>query len=193
MSKLIFFAITVATFLSGCGSITPGGLIAASRLDPLETSPGDLTFAVSVPETLRLRDGDAELEFAFLPDGNTPDQPVAVNVPLSLRASPDGPRQAEPGETIYVLGLAPNAATQLSAWQDQVKGLRAQGIEGKGSLNISMGGGCLIRPLTDGFPFATWLRTEADAKYIQLTRTADLFELLDASELDLFRKGLAPC
>jgi len=193
MSKLIFFAMVVAAFLSGCGSITPGGLIAASRLDPLETSPSNLSFAVSVPEALRLRDGDAELELAFLPDGNTPDQPVAVNVPLSLRAGPDGPRQAEPGETIYVLSLTPNAATQVSVWQGQVKALRARGIEGKGSLGIGMAGGCLIRPLTDGFPFATWIRTDAGAEYVQLTRNADLFKLLDAEKLDLFKKGLTRC
>jgi len=193
MSKLIFFTITVAALLSGCGTITPGGLIAASRLDPLETSPSNLTFAVSVPETLRLRDGDAELELAFLPDGKTPDQSVAVNVPLSLRASPDGPRQAIPGETIYVLSLAPKAAAQVAVWQGQVKALRARGIEGKGSLGIGMAGGCLIRPLTDAFPFATWIRTDASADYVQLTHSTDLFEVLDADELDLFKKGLAPC
>jgi hypothetical protein len=193
MSKLIFSTMAVAVIMSGCSSISPYGLFAASQLDPLETTPGNFNFAVSVPKAFRLHDGDAKLELAFLTDESATDQSVQVKVPLSLWANTDGPQQATPDETIYVLYLAPKAATQVSTWQNQVKALRAQDIKGKGSLGISMGGGCLIQPLSNGFPFATWLRTEPDMEYIQLTRSADLFKLLDTEELDQFRNWLMPC
>ncbi len=193
MFKSTFFAMAVAVTVSGCANLSPAGLIAASRLDPLETAPADISIAISVPDALRLQNGDADFELSFLPDEDNPDQTVMTKVQLSLQADLAGPRHAEPGETIYVFGFSPKAASQLLGAQEDIKALRAQGIDGKGSLSVNISGGCLTRPLTDGLPVATWLRVAADAQYIPLTNKTDLLHVLDPDETDLLLQGFSPC
>ena len=64
--------------VNACGNVSPGGMIAASRLDPVNTPPGDVALAIGVPDTVQLLDGDAVLRITFAEDGH---QLVHTEVP----------------------------------------------------------------------------------------------------------------
>ncbi|WP_208353452.1 hypothetical protein [Pseudaestuariivita rosea] len=191
MYKTTLCAIALG-ILTGCGSLSPAGMIAASRLDPLETPPADISVAVSVPKVVRLRDGDAELTLSFTPASGRAGDTVLAQVPLTVTATADGPRAPAADEAIYVFGFNADAANALSVAQDRIKGLRARGVEGKGSLSIGVTGGCLTAPLPGALPVATWLRTGDDA-FVPLTRPTDMLQALQPEDRDLLIQGLQPC
>lgn len=182
----------IATMLAGCSSLSPSGLIAAARLDPVETSPSDLSIAVSVPEVLRLHDGDASLYFGFAPDDANIAGPVATTVPLSI-SNETGPRAPVAGEAIYVFGFSASAAAQLSAVQDQIRSLQAKDIQGTGTLSVGIKGGCLTGALDGSLPTATWLRTSPAESFTALTRTTDILDALPQKERIQLLAQLKPC
>ncbi|GFE63743.1 hypothetical protein [Litoreibacter roseus] len=179
--------------LAGCSSITPAGLGAAIRLDPVGTPPGDLTVAVSVPDALGLRDGDAEFRLAFVPDDPNAADPVNVTVPLNIREGTTGPRTAAADEAIYVLGFSAQNADLIAAAQDRIKALKDQQIAGNGQLSITVEGGCLKRSLDGRLPVSTWLRTDPEAGFVPLTRRVDLFDALPREERAQLEAKLVPC
>lgn len=182
-----------AAVLAGCGSVSPAGLIAASRLDPLETPPGDIAVAVSVPEALRLRDGDAVLHLGFVPDDPSVADPVVATVPLSVSEDRLGPREAQSGERIYVFGFSPTTAAQLKDVQTRIKALQADDIDGEGTLSIGVEGGCLEGDLGDALPVATWLRTGPEAKFVTLTNATNLFDLTSSEEQAELKAEISRC
>ncbi|PWJ19075.1 hypothetical protein [Jannaschia seohaensis] len=68
---------------ASCDAITPAGLVAASRLDPLGTPPADVALALAVPDALRLSNGDATLRPAFVVERASAPA-VDVTVPLDV-------------------------------------------------------------------------------------------------------------
>lgn len=66
--KSVALAGLILLSLIACSSVTPRGLIAASRLDPLNSDAAKLAVAVGVPNTVRLVDGDAEFALSFVPE-----------------------------------------------------------------------------------------------------------------------------
>lgn len=182
-----------AAMLAGCSSVSPAGLIAAARLDPLETSPGDIAVAVSVPEALQLRDGDAVLYLGFVPDDPAVAAPVAATVPLSVSESMVGPRAALPGERVYVFGFTPATAAQLEDVQARIKTLKAEDVQGEGTLSIGVEGGCVVDDLGDALPVATWLRTGPEAKFVTLTNATNLFDLMSSEEKAELKAEISQC
>lgn len=187
-----FLVSALAITLAGCSSLTPAGLIAASRLDPLDTAPGDLAVAVSVPSQVRLRDGDAMLSLTFAPD-DASKTPVAASVPLSVAENADSPTPPSDGTTVYTFAFAPDAAAQLTSAQTRIKAMRASGIEGKGSLSIGVDGGCLTGELNGSFSVATWLKTSPQASFVSLSRETDLFVALPPEDGAELEAALMPC
>ncbi len=181
-----------ALALAGCSSISPAGMIAASRLDPLETPPSDLAVAVSVPRQMRLRDGDATMYLAFEPEDSSI-SPVAATAPLSVTTNGDGPPSPRPEMLTYTFSFGPEAAAQLAATQTQIKNLRAQGVEGKGTLSIGVEGGCLTGDLDDHLLVATWLRTSPNADFVQMTRETDLLDVLSDEDRVELLANLEAC
>ncbi|MGJ8624116.1 MAG: hypothetical protein ACSHW1_15260 [Yoonia sp.] len=178
MSKYIFSAFLVAVLLTACGSVTPGGLIAASRLDPLETSPSDIIVAVSVPEALRLRDGDAVFRLGFIPEDQSVAEPIDAVVPLTILDGITKPRSAQSGEAIFILGFSAQDAAEIAAVQEQIKTIRAQGVDGSGSLGITIESGCYTSELGDSLEVSTWLRTAPADNFVLLNRSVNLFDVL---------------
>lgn len=188
----IFMCLTAAA-LAGCSSVSPAGLIAAARLDPLETPPGDIAVAVSVPDALRLRDGDAVMYLGFVPDDPAAVAPVAATVPLSVSEGRAGPREAQSDERIYVFGFSSQTAAQLEDVQTRIKTLQAEGVQGKGTLSIGVEGGCLTGDLGDVLLVGTWLRTGSEAKFVTLTNATNLFDLMSSEEQATLKAQISQC
>lgn len=187
-----FVPLAALALLVACGSVTPAGLVAASRLDPLATPPGDIALAVAVPAALRLRDGDATLRLAFRPDGA---EAPAVDETIRLALSPpvSGGPEVGPGTRVVVARIPPADRPRLSAAQAAVRALRDDDVEGSGSLTVAVTGGCLEATLGDALPVSTWIRTAPDAPFVRLTRARDAFADLPAAAAAALRGRLAPC
>ena len=193
MFKSVCFAFICGLVLSACGSVTPAGLLAAARLDPLTTPPDALSVAVSVPPGVRLQDGDAALRLAFTPDDLTQAAPVDVTVPLMVRADGAAPQPLVPRDAVYVLSLSAEDAAAMAAAQKQIIALRAADVEGAGSLAIDVTGGCVLSQMPEVLPVATWLRPEVDGNWVQLTRRRDVFQELPVAQARALRAGLRRC
>ncbi|MFO6463863.1 hypothetical protein ACK8OR_05695 [Jannaschia sp. KMU-145] len=176
------------TTLAGCDAITPAGLMAAARLDPLTTAPEHVALAVTVPDTVRLRSGDAVLSLAFRAEGA--DMPaVSETVPLMIAPA----TTASPGTRRYVARIAPADAPRLVAAQTAIRALRASGTMGAGSLGVSVERGCTTAPLGRSLPISTAIRTDPEAPFVPLTRSVDAFDRLSPAEAAALRARFAPC
>ena len=169
--------------LGACGSVSLGGLTAASRLDPINTPPGDVALAISVPDAVQLVDGDAVLRITFAEDGR---QLVNTEVPLTIARSvaEAGVRQ-HAGETTYVGHLAEAEAQAFAMAQAEIRRLRSKGSEGRGSLQIRVTNGCRVGPPLEALQVSTWLRTDPEARFVQLTRRIDVLEELQSSGVSI--------
>lgn len=192
MFKPIFLSGLISLLLTGCSTVSPSGLIAVARLDPLETDPSDISIAVGVPEVLRLADGDAQLFFGFAPSGANTPSPVSATVPLTVSTEAESLTPIA-GQAIYVFGFAVSEASQLSAVQNRIKALKDQGLTGTGTLSVAITGGCLTGTLDNGLPVATWIQTSSDGGFTPLTRPTDFLDTLPKQERLQLIERLQPC
>jgi hypothetical protein len=187
-------ALALAFAASACGSVNPAGLIAASRLDPLNTPPSGIALAVGVPDTLRLADGDAEFRIAF--QGGTAASTIFLEevAPLAVAAPGDrGPRPNAADEIIYVASIAAEDAPRIAAIQQEIRTLRANGVEGEGSLTVSVVGGCFVDAMPSQIEVSTWLQTDPSDGFVPLTRRQDVARAIGAREAEMLRARLARC
>ncbi|MEM6577015.1 MAG: hypothetical protein AAF678_00865 [Pseudomonadota bacterium] len=192
--KIAVLSIALTIGLTACGAVTPAGFMAASRLDPLTTPPGDIAFAVEVPEALRLSDGDAELRLQLIDDQETMEVWVDETVPLQIRPALDAAISgASQDGALYLATLSAPDAEIVTAAQKQILDIRAQGRQGRGSLSIQVIGGCIETDRVDNLPVSTWLRTNPDADFVQLTRQRDVFDSLDEAQRRALQDRLIPC
>ena len=173
MIRPLFSVIPAALYLAGCSVVTPAGLSEAMRLDPLQTDPGDISVAVSVPDAVQLHDGDATLYLGFQPDDASL-APLETTVPLGINRTGDLPRAPLAGEGIYVFDIAPEDAETVSSIQKQIRDAKTAGTEGLGTLSVNVNGGCLTAEPDNGFFVSTWLRAAPSGEFVPLTRETDL-------------------
>ena len=186
--------LTSALILSACASVSPAGLIAATRLDPLNTPPTEIAVAVGVPSTVRLADGDAELRMVFNGGNAASSFLIDETAPLQLRLITTGePQPTSDGEVVYSARLAAEDARRIASAQASIRALRAQGVDGKGKLSITVAGGCLLAPTLRAMPVSTWLQTDPEDGFVRLTRRQDLFQALNESDAAALRAQLVPC
>lgn len=190
--KFAFLPCLIA--LSGCAAVSPAGLVAASRLDPLETPPERIAIAISVPDEIRLKTGDATLALAFAADDGRPAAQVSETISLVIArgTGSDGPT-ARAGQTVYIATIAPDDAARLTAAQTRITALHDSGIEGAGSLSVGVSGGCHVGGVPDTLPVGTWLRTDPEGAFLPLTRPVDMFRSLDSETAQALRTNFAPC
>ena len=187
--SLSFVAVAVA-----CTSLTPAGMMAASRLDPIKTPPDQIAVAFAVPQTLRLSDGDAEFRIAFA--GGPADAPILLEktAVLDIRpAAQDGPRSSNGEEQIYIARIPPADSPAIAEILRQIRTLQAKGIEGEGNLGILIGGGCYMQTIPESLVFSTWLKTNPEDGFVQVTRRANLFDAINARDATLLRAALTRC
>lgn len=191
--KSVALAGLILVSLIACSSVTPAGLIAASRLDPLNSDAAKLAVAVGVPETVKLADGDAEFALSFVPE-DPQYAPVSETVSLQVRPSQDGlPEPNSATEDIYVAQFSPADADRIAAAQARIKAMKNNRIDGEGSLSIGVVGGCLTQTPLTSLPVSTWLRTDPTASFVRLTRTQDMLTALPADEAATIKANLKPC
>lgn len=180
--------------VGGCSSVTPAGLRAASKLDPLNTPAGEISVAIGVPKALRLRDGDATLRMAFT--GGSAASTVSLEKIARLQIRPAGHADPQPGsneERVFVARISPEDASAIEDIQSEIRDLRAQGFHGEGSLSIEVTGGCLVDTAPDKITVSTWLRTKPSDGYVRLTRNADIARSVGARNAERLREHLRPC
>ncbi|MCV3272881.1 hypothetical protein [Roseobacter sinensis] len=183
-----------ALILSACSSVTPAGLMAASRLDPLNTSPTEIVVAVGVPDSLRLADGDAQLYIGFKGGSAASTVLVEETAPLQVSRAPDGAIKPNgPDEAIYLARLAPEDAARIAAAQAEIKALRGRGIDGQGTLSIAVTGGCRVGAPLAALPVSTWLQTSPEDGFVRLTRQRDVFRAMDEGNRAALEAELTPC
>lgn len=195
MAKPTFLmTLALVATASACGSVSPAGLLAASRLDPLTTPPAEVALAVGVPQVIRLADGDAELRMSL----HSGDGAAAILreevATLVLAPSGDtGPRPNSPSETVYVARIAAEDAPRIAALQQDIRDLRAMGNTGTGALTISVVGGCLVGAPPPSMAVSTWIQTDPDAGFVPLTRRQDVTRAIGARDAGLLLSQLRPC
>ncbi|WP_136443924.1 hypothetical protein [Pacificoceanicola onchidii] len=170
------FSVLPALMLTACGSITPAGLIAVSALDPLNTPPGDVQLALSVPEAVRLAEDGATLRITFTEEDQVL---IDTTAPLTItQGAPESETLRQPDETLYVGRIDTPEAEAFAAAQAEIRSLRASGSEGTGSLSISVTKGCRVGPPLQEMPVSTWIRTNPNAGFVPLTRQRDVLDEL---------------
>jgi hypothetical protein len=180
--------------LSACGSISPAGMLAASRLDPLGTLPEQIGVAVGVPDSVRLGPGDAVMQIAFR--GGTPASSVLIEEEVPLQLARDGSGTIGPNaadEIVYLATLLPKDAAAFAEAQAAIREARSSGIEGSGMLNIRVTGGCYTGPRPDGLPTSSWLRTDPTGSFVPLTRRVDAFDAMGGASALGVASILTPC
>ncbi|WP_143526082.1 hypothetical protein [Roseivivax lentus] len=174
--------------------MTPAGLIAASRLDPLNTPPSEIAVAVGVPETLRLADGDAEFRMAFR--GGSAASTILLEEVAELRLAPAGQAEPQPNatdETVYVARIAPEDTARIAALQAEIRTLREAGTDGAGTLNIRVVGGCYVGAAPASIMVSTWLQTAPADGFVPLTRRQGMVRALGARDAAMLLAELTPC
>lgn len=195
--RTIMRLFTISCLISalwGCSSLNPAGLVAASRLDPLNTAPSQIAVAVGVPNALRLEDGDAEIRMAF--KGDTEASPMFREeaAPLQLRlASDEGPVPNATDERIYVARIAEEDAAAIAELQSEIRAYRASGRRGQGSLTIGLMGGCYEDELPGAIKVSTWLQTDPNDRFVPLTSRSDVARALGEPAATQLRAKLRPC
>ncbi|MEM0936990.1 MAG: hypothetical protein AAGJ91_13950 [Pseudomonadota bacterium] len=183
-----------ALTLASCAAVNPAGLIAASRLDPLATAPGDIALAVGVPDRVGLVDGDAEFRMSYRREGGDGAVLVDETVALQLRRVAAGaPPKRSAGETVFAARFSEEGAARIAAAQSEIRSLRRQGVDGTGSLTVSVIGGCVLGPPLRELPVSTWIQTNPTNGFVRLTRSRDLFAALDAPAAADLQRRLKPC
>lgn len=186
--------LAVTTTAAACSTLNPAGLVAASRLDPLNTPPSEISVAVGVPETLRLADGDAEFRIAFRGGSAASTIMLEEVAPLRLSAAgSEGPRPSASDELIYIARIAPEDAGRIAAVQQEIRDLRAAGTDGDGSLTVRVVGGCFVGAPPEALAISTWLRTDPSDGFVQLTRRQDVTRAIGARDAAMLMSQLSPC
>ena len=192
-TKLAFLA-AASLLLGACSGLTPSGLIAASRLDPLNTPPDSIAAAIGGPDALRLQDGDASFRIALKGDG--PDGPMLVEeaVPLEINpAAPGAPLSNASDEVVFVGTFADEDARRIAAAQAEITRLRSSGIDGQGSISVELVGGCYVDAPPDDLAYSTWLRTDFTDGFVATTRRLDAEEALGADTVALLLSQMPKC
>ncbi len=86
----IFPALICAMATCACSTVTPSGLVAASRLDPLNTPFDQIGVAVGVPVNVRMKPGDAVMQIALRTGDAASDTIVEETVRLVLEQDAAG-------------------------------------------------------------------------------------------------------
>jgi hypothetical protein len=185
-------AVAALLALVACSSVSPGGFLAASRLDPVITDPAALTTAIGISDRLRLKTGDAVLRFSFTLDGAAaPDVDESFILQVTPAAGAD-PAPLE-GEAIYTARIATADHDRLRAAQARVGAAKAAGVTGSGSIAVDIRGACHVGGVPDALPVRTFLRTDPADPFVLLTRQADILRLLDPTTAAALRANMPAC
>jgi hypothetical protein len=166
--------------LSACASLSPMALTRLAGLDPLEIEPAQISVAAVMPVPLRLRTGDVVLTFVM--DAPPPYGPVNEQLLLEIVASERAPGvPISPSfERVQTARVAKADLARLAAAQAKARAFRETGRkDGKGSISVSIVGGCRDGAINRGQLIAEiYTRTKASEQYFPLVKSLNLGKLL---------------
>lgn len=185
-------ACLLASTLCACSSLTAAGLRAVAGLDPVATDPARLTAAIGVNDAFRLRTGDAKLAIRY--QGAAAQQPLVSEEFALVMIPAVGMSDLKPGpnEIIYLARIAEADLARARDAQARIKAAKQTG-NGKGELTVSVSSGCLTRPMPAKVPVRTFLQDVASSKFVQLTQTDNVLDLLSAEDANKLRQEFPAC
>ena len=187
-------ALICALAATACTTVTPGGLVAASRLDPLNTPFDQIGVAVGVPVNVRMKAGDATMQIALRTGDAASDTVVEETVRLVLEHDAAGTvRETAADERVYLATLDPDDADRFAQAQADIRAARARGIKGTGSLSVSITDGCYVGERPETFLTRTWIRMSPDDAFVPLTRRTEVSRLVGSAKGDALTGRLARC
>ncbi|MEO1649606.1 MAG: hypothetical protein AAFR60_01340 [Pseudomonadota bacterium] len=190
MKQAPLFALAAA-LVSGCGSLTPFGLLSVASFSPLDVDTSTLRAAVALPSDWELKTGDLRLGLTFTPSDGSKPISETVSLVVSSRIAPRQPEVSE-DEAFFIARLTPADADRFRSTQFDIR-KRREAVGGKGSFVVTVNGGCYS---TQHMPAKLPLRTFVSPNnepFVEISRHADLFADLGPAAAEQLRSKLHPC
>lgn len=170
--------------------VTTTGIAAADEHGTLaDMVSADLAFAVAVPDGFRLENGDAALEVEFTTGSTTLHETISLNISQSEAFA----SAVDATGDVYVGSLGSAAKQQFEQFQKAVARHDASGVGGKGSLSVSVTGGCFSGVPLDELPISTWVQMDANQGYFEVIQDQDLLSMLDQPTRQRLMANLRSC
>lgn len=181
-----------AAMLSACMATSPRALYELSGFDPFKADPRHVAIAVKTDRNLQLQRGDVELRIALSAEDEV--QAFDETFVLAVSDSAAGARfsqPVQPEEHVLVAAVAPEDRARFEATQQRVRMARAaKTADGKGTLSVTVKGGCRNGPLdAETLSVRSYMRTRAGGDFFPLTGEIKLQKMLGGKSL----AGIAPC
>ena len=185
-----FIATALCVALSACASLDPTTISKLAALDIMTTDPSRLSVAAVMPAPIRLRTGDVVLHLAY--EAPAPYGPIDETIALAVNAGEGAPGiVAKPGvERIQTARIATADIPRLKAALAKAAAFRETGGHGKGSLSVTITGGCRDGALKNTpLIAAIYMRTTPDEPYFPLVASLDFRKVVGEAAL----AKLPPC
>ena len=190
MKQVPLFAV-VAALLSGCGSLTPSGLLSVASFSPLDVETSTLRAAVAMPSDWELKTGDLLLRLTFNPSDGSKPISETFSLVVSSRTTPSQPEVSK-DESFFIARLTPADADRFQSTQLSIRKRRAA-VSGKGSFVVTVNGGCYFtRDMPTKLPLRTFVSSNNEP-FSEVTRHADLFADLGSEAAEQLRAKLHAC
>lgn len=164
---------------------------ALSGQDPkmTEVNPVDFGFAVEVPESFALAKGDAVVSVRYVTDGAE----LAESFALDIRPYGGAFPKARPTNQVFLGRLSPVDQARMARLQNAIAASQTSGAEGDGTVEIAIAGGCHTGARPEVLPMNSWMQIDPAEGYISISRSRDVFKLLDAEARRQLVANLRPC
>ncbi|WP_157384395.1 hypothetical protein [Nitratireductor soli] len=178
-----------AAMLSACMATNPHALHQLSRFDPFKADPRHVAIAVKTDRNLWLRRGDVELRIALAAGGKAEAFDETFVLAIADSAAGAGfSAPVEPGDHVLTAMVAPEDRARFETVQHRARA--AKTANGKGTLGVTVRGGCRSGPLdTETLSVRSYMRTEAGGEFFPLTGEIGLQKMLGGKSL----AGIPPC
>lgn len=170
-----------AAALSACVSGNPRTLYELSKFDPLSADPAGIAVAVKTDRKLHLRQGDVMLRMALASEDKNRAFDESFVLTVIGDKEPAGFGQAlKPNEHVLSAAIAAEDRQRFRAAQARARAARAEdATEGKGSISVSINGGCTSGPLDlKDTTVRSYMRTQAGGRFFPLTGEMKITEVL---------------
>jgi hypothetical protein len=183
------FVSAAALWASACASVPIGTMVQLATWNPAETDPAEIRAAVRLPDGLGLASGSPVLALSSWRDEEEriEDRMVLVEVVDPVETAPLA-RWGKPGFTIHAYRIPSDDVARITEFRDRA---RAEALN-HFSIQIEAKG-CRHGDFAGPVRIATFLKTDASADYVMLTRETDVTALAKAAQASTTDSGLPPC
>ena len=153
------------------------------NLSPLETNPADISIAVISHHALNFSDGATSLAIGF--ESEIAEHNFLNVFEASLQTDPKIEilqQHKRESESITLFYLAPAAAERMRKTQNRIRAIRKSGIEGTGSLSISINTACFEEKKPTSLTASIFVKFDNEQGYILMNKDLDLFEVAEKAD-----------